>query len=164
MLRARVYPGLPIIPGQTALTVLKVVSITALGYHIRLHYLLCLDANVESLTAKGVQVNIMCSFRFLSLTCFASYPILLLPPLLGNGTTTLSPPDCAPTLRTWTWLAGRTAAFTVFIRYDIWLGVPSTGTPASSASSYEMSVFFHHQQKLYLIGIFSMIWLSGLGG
>ncbi|THV06229.1 endocellulase [Dendrothele bispora CBS 962.96] len=52
----------------------------------------------------------------------------------------------APT--TWTWeYASQSSGIRADVAYDIWTGVPQSGTAASSASSYEI-----------------MIWLSGLGG
>ncbi|KAK7472427.1 hypothetical protein VKT23_000542 [Stygiomarasmius scandens] len=52
----------------------------------------------------------------------------------------------APT--TWVWnYQSQSSGIRADVAYDIWTGVPQTGAPASSASSYEI-----------------MIWLSGLGG
>ncbi|KAL0947552.1 hypothetical protein HGRIS_013646 [Hohenbuehelia grisea] len=52
----------------------------------------------------------------------------------------------APT--TWSWnYATQSSGIRADVAYDIWTGVPSSGTPASAASSFEI-----------------MIWLSGLGG
>ncbi|KAF5384308.1 hypothetical protein D9615_003098 [Tricholomella constricta] len=54
--------------------------------------------------------------------------------------------NSAPT--TWVWsYQTQSSGIRANVAYDIWTGVPSTGNPASSASSYEI-----------------MIWLSGLGG
>lgn len=70
-------------------------------------------ANVESTTAKGVQLSAITS---------------------------------APT--TWDWsYQGASSGLRADVSYDIWFGKASSGTPASSASSYEI-----------------MIWLSGQGG
>ncbi|KAF9463183.1 endocellulase [Collybia nuda] len=52
----------------------------------------------------------------------------------------------APT--SWAWnYQSQSSGIRADVAYDIWTGVPSSGNPASSASSYEI-----------------MIWLSGLGG
>jgi len=52
----------------------------------------------------------------------------------------------APT--TWNWrYDSQSSGLRADVAYDIWTGVPSSGNPASSASSFEI-----------------MIWLSGLGG
>ncbi|KAF8062545.1 endocellulase [Lyophyllum atratum] len=52
----------------------------------------------------------------------------------------------APT--TWVWnYQSQSSGIRADVAYDIWTGVPSSGNPASSASSFEI-----------------MIWLSGLGG
>ncbi|KAF8648529.1 hypothetical protein AX16_006233 [Volvariella volvacea WC 439] len=70
-------------------------------------------ANVESTTAKGVQLQNVAS---------------------------------APTGWSWTYQT-QSSGIRADVAYDIWTGVPSSGGPATSASSYEI-----------------MIWLSGLGG
>ncbi|EJD05344.1 endocellulase [Fomitiporia mediterranea MF3/22] len=70
-------------------------------------------ANVESLTAKGVQLSNVAS---------------------------------APTSWSWTYKT-QSEGIRADVSYDIWFGQASSGTPASSASSYEI-----------------MIWLSGKGG
>ncbi|KAL5514508.1 hypothetical protein ACEPAG_2597 [Sanghuangporus baumii] len=70
-------------------------------------------ANVESLTAKGVQLSNIAS---------------------------------APTSWRWTYKT-QSSGIRADVSYDIWLGPASSGTPASSASAYEV-----------------MIWLSGKGG
>ncbi|THH13788.1 hypothetical protein EW146_g6481 [Bondarzewia mesenterica] len=70
-------------------------------------------ANVESNTAKGVQLSAITT---------------------------------APTTWRWTYET-QSAGIRADVSYDIWFGTASTGSPASSASSYEI-----------------MIWLSGLGG
>jgi len=52
----------------------------------------------------------------------------------------------APT--SWTWeYKSESSGIRADVSYDIWTGVPQSGSPATSASSYEI-----------------MIWLSGLGG
>ncbi|KAF8588001.1 glycoside hydrolase family 12 protein [Ramaria rubella] len=70
-------------------------------------------ANVESNTAKGVQLSAITT---------------------------------APTAWTWSYQT-QSAGIRADVSYDIWFGAASSGTPASSASSYEI-----------------MIWLSGKGG
>ncbi|KAA1470417.1 endocellulase [Dentipellis sp. KUC8613] len=70
-------------------------------------------ANVESSTAKGVQLSAITS---------------------------------APSAWSWTYLS-QSSGIRADVSYDIWFGNAPTGTPATSASSYEI-----------------MIWLSGLGG
>ncbi|KAL5477021.1 hypothetical protein ACEPAI_3208 [Sanghuangporus weigelae] len=70
-------------------------------------------ANVESLTARGVQLSNIVS---------------------------------APTSWSWTYKT-QSSGIRADVSYDIWLGPASSGTPASSASAYEI-----------------MIWLSGKGG
>ena len=52
------------------------------------------------------------------------------------------------------------------VSYDIWTGVPQSGDPASSASSYEMSVSKPSYQECCNLTCFpcSMIWLSDRGG
>ncbi|KAK7689975.1 hypothetical protein QCA50_006615 [Cerrena zonata] len=52
----------------------------------------------------------------------------------------------APTSWDWTYLS-ESQGIRADVSYDIWTGVPQSGDPATSASSYEI-----------------MIWLSGLGG
>ncbi|RDB30199.1 Xyloglucan-specific endo-beta-1,4-glucanase A [Hypsizygus marmoreus] len=52
----------------------------------------------------------------------------------------------APTTWAWTYQT-QSSGIRADVAYDIWTGVPSSGNPASSASSFEI-----------------MIWLSGLGG
>ncbi|PSR70920.1 hypothetical protein PHLCEN_2v13192 [Hermanssonia centrifuga] len=58
----------------------------------------------------------------------------------------LSQITTAPTVWNWTYLA-ESEGIRADVSYDIWFGEASSGSPASSASSYEI-----------------MIWLSGLGG
>ncbi|KAI0067653.1 endocellulase [Artomyces pyxidatus] len=70
-------------------------------------------ANVQSNTAKGVQLSAITS---------------------------------APTVWNWTY-ATQSSGIRADVSYDIWFGKASSGSPATSASSYEI-----------------MIWLSGLGG
>ncbi|KAF8891848.1 endocellulase [Infundibulicybe gibba] len=58
----------------------------------------------------------------------------------------LSKITSAPTSWSWSYQS-QSSGIRADVAYDIWTGVPSSGTPASSASSFEI-----------------MIWLSGLGG
>ncbi|KAF7315091.1 Xyloglucan-specific endo-beta-1,4-glucanase A [Mycena indigotica] len=68
--------------------------------------------------------------------------------ILSNSAKGVQLQNVASAPTSWTWsYATQSSGIRADVSYDIWLGVASSGNPATSASSYEI-----------------MIWLSGLGG
>lgn len=84
-----------------------------------------IDANVEHNTAKGIQVRI----RHIRTNTYSSHS-LLVPSQLQNV-------KSAPSSWNWRYVS-QSSGIRADVAYDIWTGVPSSGSPASSASSYEM--------------------------